>query len=95
MADNEARQTKPTQKSTNNHPKIDQKTSQNRPKIDPKTVQNRSKIGAGTDIASETLFGPILVPFWSQLGAILGAKIGPCWGHVDQKSVQEGIRKLI
>ena len=38
-----------------------------------------------SDIASETLFRPILVPFWAQLGAILGAQIGPCWGHVGPK----------
>ena len=49
------------------------------PKIGPKSIKNRSKIGSGTDFASETLFGPILVPFWVQLGAILGAKLGPCW----------------
>ena len=82
-------------KTNKTNPKINQKSSQNRPRIVPKSTPNRSKIGPGTDIASETLFGPILVPFWSQLGAILGAQIGPCWGHVDQKSVQEGIRKLI
>ena len=46
-----------------NQPKIVPKSTKNRPKMDPKSVQNRSKIGSGTDIASETLFGPILVPF--------------------------------
>ena len=50
----------------------------------PKSSQNRSRIGSGADFASETVFDPILIPFWAQLGAILGAKIEPCWGHVDQ-----------
>ena len=28
---------------------------------------------------------PDPVPFWSQLGTSLGPKMGPCWGHEDQK----------
>ena len=55
------------------------------PQIGPKSVQNRSKTGSGADFAFETLFGPILVPFWLQLGAVLGGKMGSCWGHVGQK----------
>ena len=83
-------------KSTRTHPKINQKSSQIRPKLDPKSIQNRPKIdqkssqnrpriGSGADLASETVLGPVLTPFWSQLGAILGAKFGPCWGHVGPK----------
>ena len=65
--------------------KIVQKSTQNRPKIIPKSTQNCPKIGSGADLASEAVLGPTLTPFWSQLGAILGGKIEPCWGHVDQK----------
>ena len=79
-------------KSTKNRPKIVPKSTKNRPKIDPtssqnrpKSTQNRPKIGSGADLASEAVLGPTLTPFWSQLGAILGGKIEPCWGHVDQK----------
>ena len=70
---------------TKNRPKINQKSSQHRPKLDPKSTQSRPRIGSGADLASETVLGPVLTPFWSQLGAILGAKIGPCWGHVGPK----------
>ena len=83
------------QKTTNNRPKIDQKSFQNRFKIDPKTVQDRSKIGPGTDIASETLFRPILVAFWAQLGPSWGPKSGHEGAMLAKKSVQEGIRKPI
>ena len=72
--------------------KIKQTSTKNRPNIGPKSVQNRSKIGqnrskigSGADFASESVFGPILERFWTQLGAILGAQIGPCWGQVDPK----------
>ena len=64
---------------------IGPKSVQTRPKIDPKSAQNRSEIGPGADFAPGTVLGTILTPFWTQLGAILGAKIGPCWSHVDQK----------
>ena len=60
-------------------PKSVKKRPKNQPKIDQKSIKNRSKIGSGTNFASETLFGPILVPFWLQRGAILGTKLGPCW----------------
>ena len=49
------------------------------PKIGPKSIKNRSKIGSGTDFASETLFGPILVHFGSSLGPSWGPSWGPCW----------------
>ena len=65
--------------------KDNQNQPKNQPKIVPRSAPSQSKIGSGTDIAFETLFGTILVPFWSQLGAILGVQIGPCWGHVGQK----------
>ena len=41
-------------------------------------MKNRSKIGSGADLAPEAVFEPILVQFWLQLGAVLGAR----WGHV-------------
>ena len=73
------------QKSSQSRPKVIPKSTKNRPKIDPKSSQNRPQIGSGTDLASEIALGSILTPFWSQLGAILGAKIGPCWGQVAPK----------
>ena len=59
--------------------------TRNRPKIDQKSIKNRPKIGSGADLASETVFGPIFVQFWLQLGTVLGAKLGPSWAHVGQK----------
>jgi hypothetical protein len=78
------------QKSTKHGPKIIPKSSQNRSKIGPKSVQNRPKTGYGADFAFEPLFGPILVPFWLQLGAILGAKLRPCWA---KNRFLEGLEK--
>ena len=68
-----------------NQSRINQKSIQNRPKIDPRSIQNRSKIGSGADLASETVPGSILTPFWTQLEAILGGKMEPCRGHVCPK----------
>ena len=82
--------TKMNQKSTKHGPKIVPKSVQNRPKIGPKSVQNRPKTGYGADFAFEFLFGPILVPFWLQLGAILGAKLRPCWA---KNRFLEGLEK--
>ena len=48
-------------------------------------MKNRAKIGSGADLAPEAVFEPILVQFWLQLGAVLGGKMGSCWGHVGQK----------
>ena len=59
--------------------------TRNRPKNLSKSIKNRPKIGSGADLASETVFGPILVQFWLQLGTVLGAKLGASWGHVGQK----------
>ena len=59
--------------------------TRNRPKIDLKSIKNLPKIGSGADLASETVFEPISVQFWLQLGAVLGAKLGPSWGNVGQK----------
>ena len=73
------------QKQPKNQPKTIPKSAQNRPKVDPKSSHHRSKIGSEAELASETVFGPIVIPFWVQLGAILGAKIEACWGHVDQQ----------
>ena len=53
-------------------------SAKNRPKIVPKSAQNGSKISSGADVASESVFEPILDRFLAQLGAILGAKLGPC-----------------
>ena len=50
-----------------------------------KSMKNRTKIGSGADLAPEAVFEPILVQFWLQLGAVLGGKMGSCWGHVGQK----------
>ena len=54
-------------------------------------------MGSGADLASETVFGLIFVQFWLQLGTVLGAKLGPSWGHVGQKidffEVPEGMQK--
>ena len=75
---------------TQNRPKIGPKSSQSRSKIGPKSVQNRPKTGYGADFAFEPLFGPILVPFWLQLGAILGAKLRPCWA---KNRFLEGLEK--
>ena len=73
------------QTSTKINQKSTQKSTKNQSKIDPKSVKNRSKIGSQTDFASRAVSGPILAPFLDQLGPILGAKLGPCWGHVGQK----------
>ena len=62
-----------------------QKPTKNQPKIDPKSAQSLPKIGSGADFASEAVFGQILIPFWAQLGANLGAKLGRFWPHVDDK----------
>ena len=61
----------------------------NQPKIGPKSIENR--FGGvpwgsmGPPWRPNGLSGPILTPFCTQLGVILGGQIGPCWGHVDQK----------
>ena len=56
----------------------------NRTRNHPK-IYELPKIGSGADLASETVFGPIFVQFWLQLGTVLGAKLGPGWCHVGQK----------
>ena len=50
-----------------------------------KIYENRPKIDSGADLAPDAVFEPILVQFWLQLGAVLGGKMGSCWGHVGQK----------
>ena len=60
--------------------------TRNRPKNLSKSIKNHPKIGSGADLASETVFGPISVQFWLQLGTVLGANLGPSWGHVGQKN---------
>ena len=68
-----------------NRSKIGPKSSQDRPKIGLKSIRNRTKVSPGANFAPGAVLGMILTPFWTQLGAILGTNIGPCWGHVDQK----------
>ena len=67
--------------------------SKNGQKWVPRWSQDGPKMDSGTDFVSETLFGPILVPFWLQLGAILGAKLGPCWPKNWFLEVPEGMQK--
>ena len=67
--------------------------SKNGPKWVPRLSQDGPKMDSGTDFVSETLFGPILVPFWIQLGAILGAKLGPCWPKKLFLEIPEGIQE--
>ena len=69
----------------NSMQKSNQIQPNNGPKIVPTSSPNQTKIGSGTDFASKTVLGPIWSPFWPQLGAVLGGKIGPCWGHVGSK----------
>ena len=68
-----------------NSTKFEPTSAQNRSQICPKSIKNRPKIGSGADLAPEAVFEPILVQFWLQLGAVLGGKMGSCWGHVGQK----------
>ena len=48
-------------------------------------MKNRSKISSGADLGPEAVFEPSFDQFWLQLGVVLGAKLGSCWGHVGQK----------
>ena len=57
-----------------------------------KSSQNRLQIGPGASLAPGAVSGLMVAPFWPKLGAILNAKVEPCWGHVNQKSVLEGPR---
>ena len=68
-----------------NSTKLVPASAQNRSNIYPKSMKNRSKIGSGADLAPEAVSEPILVQFWLQLGAVLGGKMGSCWGHEGQK----------
>ena len=69
---------KTTKVNPKNQRNIVPNSAKNRPKIVPKSAQNGSKISSGADVASESVFVPILDRFLAQLGAILGAKLGPC-----------------
>ena len=63
------------------HPKLIQIRPNICPKsiqIDTKSTKNRPKISSGADLAPEAVFDQILIQFWFQLGAVLGAS----WGHV-------------
>ena len=98
---------KSSQISTKNQSKIkkigsgtvffDHKPTRNRPKFgrraDHKPSRHRPKIGSRADFASRTGFGPILIPFWTQLGATLRVKNGPCWQKNLFLKAQEGNKK--
>ena len=43
------------------------------------------KSAPGPTWPPKAVFEPISVQFWLQLGAVLGGKMGSCWGHVGQK----------
>ena len=47
---------------------------------------DRFKIGFGGDLAAQADFVQIWVRFWADLGAILGPKLGSCWGHVGKET---------
>ena len=55
-------------------------SAQNQPKIVPKSAQNGSKISSGADVASESVFVPILDrffgPTWGHLGGQVGSMLG-------------------
>ena len=91
MADNEKKTTRTNPNSNQNRHNIDPKSSQNRPKWVPKSTRHRPKIGSGADLASETVFGPIWTPFWSQCGANLGPSWGPKSGHAGSRLLKESI----
>ena len=84
---------KTTKVNPKNQRNIVPNSAQNRPKIVPKSAQNGSKISSGADVASESVFVPISDRFLAQLGAILGAKLGPCWAKNWFLEVPEGMQK--
>ena len=48
-----------------------------------------------TPLKSAPQLGSILGPTWLHLGMVLGAKMGPSWYPIAEKSISKSIKKLI